>query len=81
VGWSIPNWYCPDLPRYLIVDVVKSRLQVVSTEGGPRYKGTWDCVVQSYRNEGIGTFYRGIAPAMFRAAPVNAAVYPFSAHY
>jgi hypothetical protein len=54
--------------------VVKSRLQVVTSGGGRKYNGTWDCVVQSYRNEGIGTFYRGILPALCRAAPVNAAV-------
>ena len=59
----------------LIVDVVKSRLQVVTSGGGRKYNGTWDCVVQSYRNEGIRTFYRGISPALCRAAPVNAAVF------
>jgi hypothetical protein len=48
---------------------------VVTSGGGRKYNGAWNCVVQSYRNEGIRTFYRGILPALCRAAPVNAAVF------
>jgi solute carrier family 25 (mitochondrial carnitine/acylcarnitine transporter), member 20/29 len=45
---------------------------------GRKYSSALDCALQSYRNEGFGTFFRGIGPTLCRAAPVNAMVYPRS---
>lgn len=36
------------------LDSVKTRLQAY------KYKGTWDCIVNTYKNEGIPGFYRGL---------------------
>ncbi|CAG8481037.1 7603_t:CDS:2 [Paraglomus occultum] len=36
------------------------------------YKGVTDCIVRSYRAEGIRVFFRGITPTLLRAWPVNA---------
>ncbi|KAL1924200.1 uncharacterized protein VTP21DRAFT_7235 [Calcarisporiella thermophila] len=38
---------------------------------GQSYTGIIDCAVKSYRSEGIGVFFRGLAPTLLRAFPVN----------
>ncbi|KAJ6561200.1 carnitine/acyl carnitine carrier [Mycena vulgaris] len=69
------------------LDVVKTRVQgsgpgVVPSigtasllAGAPPsanpYRTTWSAIVQSYRNEGLRVFYRGLAPTLIRAVPVN----------
>lgn len=58
----------------LMVDVIKSRLQTDIIGAGRKYSGALDCAIQSYRAEGLGTFFRGIGPTLARAAPVNAMV-------
>ncbi|KAF7356937.1 hypothetical protein MVEN_01029600 [Mycena venus] len=35
------------------------------------YRTTWSTVVNSYRAEGLPVFYRGLAPTLIRAVPVN----------
>ncbi|KAF7370928.1 hypothetical protein MSAN_00726700 [Mycena sanguinolenta] len=35
------------------------------------YRTTWSTIVNSYRAEGIPAFYRGLAPTLIRALPVN----------
>ncbi|KAJ2916248.1 hypothetical protein MD484_g4169, partial [Candolleomyces efflorescens] len=35
------------------------------------YRSTWSTIVHSYRNEGIGVFFRGLSPTLIRAIPVN----------
>ncbi|KAF8184484.1 carnitine/acyl carnitine carrier, partial [Pholiota molesta] len=35
------------------------------------YRSTWSTIVHSYRNEGMGVFWRGLAPTLIRAIPVN----------
>lgn len=35
------------------------------------YRSTWSTIVHSYRNEGIGVFFRGLSPTLIRAVPVN----------
>ncbi|KAF7289409.1 hypothetical protein HMN09_01334200 [Mycena chlorophos] len=47
---------------------------IVASEVAPRanpYRNTWSAVVHSYRTEGLGVFYRGLAPPLIRAVPVN----------
>ncbi|KAJ7807250.1 carnitine/acyl carnitine carrier, partial [Mycena olivaceomarginata] len=35
------------------------------------YRTTWSTIVHSYRAEGLLVFYRGLAPTLIRAVPVN----------
>ncbi|KAF8989848.1 mitochondrial carrier domain-containing protein [Cyathus striatus] len=35
------------------------------------YRTTWSTIVNSYRAEGLGVFFRGLAPTLIRAIPVN----------
>ena len=58
----------------LMADVIKTRLQTDIIGAGQRYSSALDCAIQSYRAEGLGTFFRGIGPTLARAAPVNAMV-------
>ncbi|CAK5273744.1 unnamed protein product [Mycena citricolor] len=68
------------------LDVVKTRIQGTSLnhsaairplrEGASDsvlnpYRTTWSAIVNSYRAEGLGVFYRGLAPTLLRAVPVN----------
>ncbi|KAI0737288.1 mitochondrial carrier [Daedaleopsis nitida] len=53
-------------------DVVKTRVQ--STPAGAPdnpYRSTWSTIAASYRAEGVGVFFRGLAPTLIRAVPVN----------
>lgn len=43
------------------LDVIKTRMQGLEAH---RFKGTWDCIQQIYRNEGLLAFYKGIMPRM-----------------
>ena len=60
---------------FLMTDVIKSRLQTDIIGPGRKYTGALNCAVQSYRSEGLGSFFRGIGPTLCRAAPVNAMVH------
>ena len=51
-------------------DVVKSRLQADTFK--VKYSGVIDCIIQSYRNEGIQAFFRGVTVTVVRSIPVNA---------
>ncbi|KAI0693388.1 mitochondrial carrier [Cerioporus squamosus] len=53
-------------------DVVKTRVQSTppGLPGNP-YRSTWSTIVASYRAEGLGVFFRGLAPTLIRAIPVN----------
>lgn len=57
------------------LDVIKSRLQVDGMRGPRRYNGLWDCAVQSYRQEGLPVFMRGLNSTLLRAFPTNAAIF------
>lgn len=57
------------------MDVLKSRLQVDGMRGPRRYKGLLDCAVQSYRQEGLAVFTRGLNSTLLRAFPTNAAIF------
>ncbi|XP_046674381.1 mitochondrial folate transporter/carrier [Homalodisca vitripennis] len=47
--------------------VVRARLQDQHRE----YKGTWDCVDQTWRNEGWRGFYKGLIPNLTRVVPAT----------
>jgi len=66
--------YQLNFTRYLTADVIKSRMQTDIIGPGRKYSTALDCAIKSYRNEGIGSFFRGIGPTLCRAAPVNAMV-------
>ncbi|KIY67114.1 carnitine/acyl carnitine carrier [Cylindrobasidium torrendii FP15055 ss-10] len=68
-------------------DVIKTRMQgslsVQSASSkqpggcppyGP-YRTIWGTVVHSYREEGVRVFFRGLAPTLIRAVPVNMATF------
>ncbi|KAK7685802.1 hypothetical protein QCA50_011148 [Cerrena zonata] len=53
-------------------DVIKTRIQSTLGSGSENpYRNTWSTVVHSYRQEGFGVFFRGLAPTLVRAIPVN----------
>lgn len=56
-------------------DVVKSKMQ--SDGFGPRmkYRSMRDCFRQTWQAEGLGGFWKGIGPTMFRAMPVSAGTF------
>lgn len=45
------------------IDVVKTRMQGLEAS---KYKGTWDCFVKIWKNEGPLAFYKGTVPRMGR---------------
>ncbi|XP_028127899.1 mitochondrial uncoupling protein Bmcp [Diabrotica virgifera virgifera] len=60
------------------IDVVRTRLmnqRKLKRCGGQLpshiYRGTLDCFVQTYKNEGFWAFYKGFVPTLFRMGPWN----------
>ncbi|XP_030068736.1 solute carrier family 25 member 48 isoform X1 [Microcaecilia unicolor] len=56
------------------MDVVKSRLQADGVHF-KKYKGVADCISQSYQNEGLKVFFRGITVNAVRGFPTSAAMF------
>ncbi|XP_038006456.1 solute carrier family 25 member 48 isoform X1 [Motacilla alba alba] len=56
------------------VDVVKSRIQADGVYSN-QYKGTLDCILQSYQNEGLKVFFRGLLVNTIRGFPSSAAMF------
>ncbi|NXN90830.1 S2548 protein, partial [Rhinopomastus cyanomelas] len=56
------------------MDVVKTRLQADGVYL-TKYRGTLDCILQSYRNEGLKVFFRGITVNTVRGFPVSSATF------
>ncbi|XP_005053845.1 PREDICTED: solute carrier family 25 member 48 isoform X1 [Ficedula albicollis] len=56
------------------MDVVKSRLQADGVYSN-QYKGTLDCMLQSYQNEGLKVFCRGLMVNTVRGFPSSAAMF------
>lgn len=55
------------------VDTVKTRLVVQASAkalSGAPYKGIIDCAVRIATEEGVGTFYRGLAPRLMSVVPM-----------
>ncbi|KAM4847439.1 solute carrier family 25 member 45 [Urocitellus parryii] len=55
-------------------DVIKSRMQMDGL-GRRAYQGFLDCMVSSFRQEGLGVFFRGLTINSARAFPVNAVTF------
>ncbi|XP_077330144.1 solute carrier family 25 member 48 isoform X2 [Lithobates pipiens] len=56
------------------MDVVKTRLQADNLYK-QKYKGVKDCISQSYQNEGLQVFFRGITVNAIRGFPMSAAMF------
>ncbi|EJD00003.1 carnitine/acyl carnitine carrier [Fomitiporia mediterranea MF3/22] len=59
-------------------DVVKTRVQSVDRFTSPSshpYRNTVSTIINSYRSEGLGVFFRGLSPTLLRAIPVNMATF------
>uniref|UniRef100_A0A8C5LEZ0 Solute carrier family 25 member 48 n=1 Tax=Jaculus jaculus TaxID=51337 RepID=A0A8C5LEZ0_JACJA len=56
------------------MDVVKSRLQADGVYLN-RYKGVVDCISQSYQQEGLKVFFRGLTVNAVRGFPMSAAMF------
>lgn len=54
---------------------MKVRIQTMPTPVAgerPQFRGTFDCVSKTFRNEGIRGFYRGMFAPLIAATPINA---------
>ncbi|NXF93737.1 S2548 protein, partial [Eubucco bourcierii] len=56
------------------MDVVKSRIQADGVYLN-KYRGTLDCILQSYQSEGFKVFFRGITVNTVRGFPVSSATF------
>lgn len=61
---------------YTIASASTPLLQNVECKDSPPrdinpYRSTWSTIVNSYRADGAGVFFRGLAPTLIRAVPVN----------
>jgi len=56
------------------IDTIKSKIQADSLSK-PEFKGTMDCIRRSVAIEGYGGLWRGVTAALWRAIPVNAAIF------
>lgn len=55
-------------------DVIKARMQMDGLQQRA-YRGFLDCAVVSFRQEGLGVFFRGLTLNTARAFPVNAVTF------
>ncbi|BGP48911.1 mitochondrial ornithine carrier protein [Rhodotorula kratochvilovae] len=56
-------------------DLTKVRLQSQPLDRPARYTGPWDCIVQTYRNEGLKAFWRGVSMPVAGAMAENATLF------
>ncbi|GAA5971214.1 hypothetical protein JCM11641_004188 [Rhodosporidiobolus odoratus] len=56
-------------------DLTKVRLQSQPIDRPPKYKGPLDCIVQTYRNEGLLAFWRGVSMPVGGAMAENATLF------
>ena len=56
------------------IDTIKSKIQADSLSK-PQFSGTMDCIKRSVQIEGYGGLWRGVTAALWRAIPVNAAIF------
>jgi hypothetical protein len=61
---GVIGWGC-----IIPIDCIKSRLQSDTLK---KYNGVTDCVIKSYKSEGLRCFFKGGAVVCLRAFPVNA---------
>lgn len=56
-------------------DVIKSKMQTDRLGEKQRYSSMRDCFKQTWKNEGMGGFWRGVGPTLLRAVPVSAGTF------
>jgi solute carrier family 25 carnitine/acylcarnitine transporter 20/29 len=56
------------------IDTIKSKIQADSLSK-PQFSGTIDCIKRSVAVEGYAGMWRGVTAALWRAIPVNAAIF------
>lgn len=56
-------------------DVIKSKMQTDGFGEKQRYKSMRDCFAQTFREAGVGGFWKGIGPTLLRAMPVSAGTF------
>ena len=57
-------------------DIIKSKLQTDALNPNERrYKGTLDCIRQTFRADGVRGFFRGLLPTLVRSPFANAATF------
>jgi len=56
------------------IDTIKSKIQADSLSK-PQFNGTLDCLKRSLAVEGHAGLWRGVTAALWRAIPVNAAIF------
>jgi solute carrier family 25 carnitine/acylcarnitine transporter 20/29 len=56
-------------------DVVKSKMQTDGFGANQKYSNMRDCFKKTYAIEGLGGFWKGIAPTLLRALPVSAGTF------
>lgn len=56
------------------VDVLKSRYQIDGITS-TKYTSPYDCLLKSVKGEGVSCLFRGLAPTILRAFPVNAVTF------
>ncbi|KAH8668517.1 mitochondrial carrier domain-containing protein [Xylariales sp. PMI_506] len=56
-------------------DVVKSKMQTDGFGADQKYKTMRDCFAKTWKAEGMGGFWKGIAPTLLRAMPVSAGTF------
>ncbi|CAM9837183.1 unnamed protein product, partial [Phaeothamnion confervicola] len=58
------------------LETIKTRMQGDATEPAKRlYSSVTDCFKKTYAENGMRAFYKGYAPSIARAVPVNAAIF------
>ncbi|KAK3348310.1 mitochondrial carrier domain-containing protein [Neurospora tetraspora] len=57
------------------LDVVKSKMQTDGFGSTQKYKSMRDCFGQTFRQEGMRGFWKGIGPTLLRAMPVSAGTF------
>ncbi|CAD6886603.1 unnamed protein product [Tilletia laevis] len=63
------------------LNLIRTRLQAAGTPAHPtRYDGFKDAVRQTYRNEGVGGFYRGLVPTLAKVVPAVSISYVVYEH-
>lgn len=56
------------------LDVIKSKVQLDIAK--KQYRNSWDCIVKTYKSQGIRGFFRGLSYTLIRAGPVSATILP-----
>ena len=56
-------------------DVVKSKMQTDGFGSAQKFPTMRSCFAQTYKEGGIGGFWRGVGPTLLRAMPVSAATF------